>query len=413
MKTKATPKESNAEAKQITVWLVRSPEVSKQKFNDVFNLLGSIKGASGLAFQFETKETEFVDVEVDKAAKTKRVLKHWDAFFQQAEDFRASFQGEKKDKDKVKPEDYVVILSDHGNKKFWFSGADYGGKNNIFVHCEDWNFFAKGSDVRYPIAYHVVITLLHHKWVKSEKEIFGKVHSGRPENPHLGCINDFCEEKSQVHLKIRTGDICEKCIEEFIHAGVDKLIIMQVLEIIGNISRFMRFSAKWKLDLDIPMLTIEGQKREFRFRNYGNLKIQSTGGIQGRLLYELIFQKQKLGHEIEYGDFFSKKFMSQFKENYIKTSGLSAVHDAAFQDKKEKMVQAIDKIEKAKYDGGISSLITKINKDFEVALGEDMARNYQIHRIDKINPKDSKTSTYYYIGTKNAKDPKSYIKIES
>lgn len=412
MKTKVASKESNPEAKKINVWLVRSPEVSKQKFNDVFNLLGSIKEASGLAFQFISKETEVADVKLDISAKTTKILKPWDDFFQQAEDFRASFKGEIKDKDKVNPEDYVVILSDYGNRALWFSGADYGGNNNIFVHCEDWKFFAKGSDVRYPIAYHVVITLLHHKWLKKKDEIYGKVHNGKPENPHLGCINDFCEDKSQVHLKIRTGDICEKCIGEFIQAGVDKLIIIQVLEIIGNISRFMRFSAKWKLDLDTPILTIEGHKREFRFRNYGNLKIQSTGGIQGRVLYELIFQKQKLGQKIEFGDFFSNEFMTQFKENYIKTSGLNAVHDATFEEKKEKMAQSIEKLEKTRYDGGISSLIIKINTDFEVALGEDMARNYQIHRIDKINPKDSKTSTYYHIGDENAKDPKSYIKIE-
>jgi hypothetical protein len=413
MKTKVTTQGSNPEAKKINVWLVRSPEVSKQKFNDVFNLLGSIKEASGLAFQFNSKESEVVDVEMDKQAEPKRILKPWDAFFQQAEDFRASFQGEKKDKDKVNPEDYVVVLSDHGNEDLWFSGADYGGKNNIFVHCEDWDFFAKGSDVRYPIAYHVVITLLHHKWGKSKEEIMEKVHGLEMGNPHLGCINDFCEDKSEVHLKIRTGDICEKCIEEFLHAGVDKLIIIQVLQIIGNISRFMRFSAKWKLDLDIPVLSIEGQKREFRFRNYGNLKIQSTAGIQGRILYELIFMKQKSGQEIEFGDFFSKEFITQFKENYIKTSGLNAVHDPTFASKKEKMEQSIDKIILTKYDGGIGSLIKKINTDFEVALGEDMARNYQISRIEKKNPKDGKISKYYQIGNSDARDFTTYIEIKS
>jgi hypothetical protein len=175
----------------------------------------------------------------------------------------------------------------------------------------------------------------------------------------------------------------------------------------------MRFSAKWKLDLDIPMLSIEGQKREFRFRNYGNLKIQSTGGILGRVLYETIFQKQKSGQEIEFGDFFSKEFITQFKENYIKTSGLNAVHDPTFENKKEKMEQSIDKIILTKYDGGISALINKINTDFEVALGEDMARNYQITRIEKINPKDSKASNYYQIGNEPTKDPNSYIKIDA
>lgn len=412
MKTKVATKQSNTEAKKITVWLVRSPEVSKLKFNDVFNLLGSIKGASGLAFQFKTKETEVLDLEEDEKGSTELIRKPWDAFFQQAEAFRASFQGEKKEEDKVKTEDYVVILSDHGNKDLWFSGADYGGKNNIFVHCEEWNFFAKGSDVRYPIAYHVVITLLHHKWVKSKEEIYGKVHNGRPENPHLGCINDFCELKSEVHLKIRTGDICEKCIEEFLDAGVDKLIIIQVLEIIGNISRYMRFSAKWKLGVEIPQLTIEGQKRVFRFKNYGNLKLPSDAGIQGRILYEMIFQKQVIGQKIEFGDFYSKEFITQFKENYIKTSGLNSVFDSDFAKTKEKMEQSIDRICNHKEDG-ISFLISKINMAFVKALGEDMSKNYQITRIDKITPRDRKVNYYYQIGHEVANNPKSYINIES
>lgn len=180
MKSKVPSKESNPEVKKINVWLVRSPEVSKQKFNDVYNLLGSIKVASGLAFQFRTKETEVLDLEEENKSSTTLIHKSWDAFFQQAEAFRANFQEERKEEDKVKTEDYVVILSDHGNKKLWFSAADFGGKNNIFVHCEDWKFFAKGSDVRYPIAYHVVITLLHHKWGKSEKEILEKVHGWIP-----------------------------------------------------------------------------------------------------------------------------------------------------------------------------------------------------------------------------------------
>ncbi len=77
------------------------------------------------------------------------------------------------------------------------------------------------------------------------------------------------------------------------------------------------------------------------------------------------------------------------------------------------MEQSIDKIILTKYDGGIGSLIKKINTDFEVALGEDMARNYQITRIEKKNPKDGKISKYYQIGNSDARDFTTYIEIKS
>lgn len=387
MKTKVTTKGSNPEAKKINVWLVRSPEVSKQKFNDVFNLLGSIKEASGLAFQFNSKESELVDVEMDKPAEPTRILKPWDAFFQQAEDFRASFQGEKKDKDKVNSEDYVVVLSDHGNEDLWFSGADYGGKNNIFVHCEEWDFFAKGSDVRYPIAYHVVITLLHHKWGKSKEEIFEKVHGLRPGDPELGCINDFCSDKNLVHFKIRTGDICEKCINEFLQAGVNKFLILQVLEILGKISGFMKFSNKWRLDENLPTLSIKKGKRFFSFDDFGNLKLNPQQlTLQGRVFYELVFTNQKNGTPIGLNSFLHNLggIKDQYKLAYLKAWGLDVrvEGDREEVERKERLNSSIDELCDLNTEQ-ISRQVTLIRTAFVNALGSELAENYIIRSVNK------------------------------
>lgn len=387
MKSKVPSKESNPEAKKINVWLVRSPEVSKQKFNDVYNLLGSIKVASGLAFQFRTKETEVLDLEEENKSSTTLIHKSWDAFFQQAEAFRANFQEERKEEDKVKTEDYVVILSDHGNKKLWFSAADFGGKNNIFVHCEDWKFFAKGSDVRYPIAYHVVITLLHHKWGKSEKEILEKVHGLRPEDPELGCINDFCKEKEKVHLKIRTGDICEECINEFIQAGVNKFLILQVLEILGRISGFMKFSNKWRLDENLPTLSIKKDKRIFSFDDFGNLKLDPQKlTVQGRVLYELVYTNQKNGTPIGLNSFLHNLggIKDQFKLAYLKAWGLDVRVEGDREDveRKERLNASIDELCDLNTEQ-ISRQVHLIKTAFVNALGLELAENYIIRSINK------------------------------
>jgi len=387
MKTKVATNQSNTEAKKIIVWLVRSPEVSKQKFNDVYNLLGSIKGASGLAFQFKTKETEVLDLEKDDKGPTELIRKPWDAFFQQAEAFRAIFQKERKEEDKVKTEDYVVILSDHGNTDLWFSGADYGGNNNIFVHCEEWNFFAKGSDVRYPIAYHVVITLLHHKWGLKTNEIMEKVHGLRPEDPELGCINDFCGDKEKVHLKIRTGDICENCINEFLQAGVNKFLILQVLEILGKISGFMKFSNKWRLDENLPTLSIKKDKRFFSFDDFGNLKLNPQQlTLQGRVLYELIYTHQKKGTPIGLNSFLHNLggIKDQFKTAYLKAWGLDVRVEGDRQEveKIERLNASIDELCDLNTEQ-ISRQVHLIKTAFVNALGSELADNYIIRSVNK------------------------------
>ena len=410
MKTVVHPIVSNLEPKKINVWLVRSPEVSKQKFNDVFNLLGSIKGASGLAFQFKTKETEVLDLEEDEKGSTELIRKPWDAFFQQAEAFRGNFQGEKKEEDKVKTEDYVVILSDHGNKDLWFSGADYGGKNNIFVHCEEWNFFAKGSDVRYPIAYHVVITLLHHKWGISKKEIIDKVHGPRPEDPELGCINDFCGDKNLVHFKIRTGDICENCINEFLQAGVNKFLILQVLEILGKISGFMKFSNKWRLDENLPTLSIKKDKRFFSFDDFGNLKLNPQQlTLQGRVFYELVYSNQKNGTPIGLNSFLYNLggIKEQFKLAYLKAWGLDVRVEGDREDveRKERLNASIDELCDLNTEQ-VSRQVHLMKTAFVNALGSELAENYIIRSVNKEG-----FGNVYLIGRNENDSLLSHIKV--
>jgi hypothetical protein len=87
------------------VWLVRSPEVNKQKFLNVFNLLQSIKGY----FKFRIHEQENKGSE-EKNLKNKKVSNHkqdWDFFFQIADSFRRDYN--------IGESEYVVVLSDIEN----------------------------------------------------------------------------------------------------------------------------------------------------------------------------------------------------------------------------------------------------------------------------------------------------------
>jgi len=380
------------------VWLVKSPEVSKQKFFDVFNLLNSIKGASEWAFQFKTIESkdeiEGEGEQEEEGKSTTLFRRPWAYFFGQAEEFRRLHD--------LGNNEYVVVLSDHGNTENWFSAADYGGNKNAFVHCEEWNYFSRGSDVRYPIAYHVAITLLNHHWLKSTEEIQYKVHGLQPgDNLPVGCMNDFCGNKEEVHLKMRTGDICEDCLNDFIETGVDKILIRHVLEIIGNISAFMRFSNKWIVDVELPKLSIEGQKLNFSFKEMGNLTLDSSLiPLQSRVFYKLLYTLQNKETPIGLNDFiYGDKFITQYKLAYLKAWG----YEGYFEDdpqtfkKTKKLAQSIDQL--FVNDGaGISRLKGNINKAFTNALGPKLAENYSIQNIYK------KDLGHVYIIGKNEND---------
>ena len=44
----------------------------------------------------------------------------------------------------------------------------------------------------------------------------------------IGCINDFCQKKKDVMLKLRTADICDSCLRRAEGKNVDILVMDQL-----------------------------------------------------------------------------------------------------------------------------------------------------------------------------------------
>lgn len=59
----------------------------------------------------------------------------------------------------------------------------------------------------------------------------------------IGCINDFCKNKKNVILKLRTGYICDDCIENAIKSNVSPQLLIHLHEILQDIRlNFMNIS---------------------------------------------------------------------------------------------------------------------------------------------------------------------------
>jgi len=122
--------------------------------------------------------------------------------------------------------DFVVILTSYQNNFNWFSATEH---RNIFVNTKDWEILTKKEN-KFGIAYQVIENIF--------QSLIGSSHEVTEASPNvhfkpIGCINDFCEDKETVILKLKTADICQECINAARKQGISNnslLIFQSVLE---------------------------------------------------------------------------------------------------------------------------------------------------------------------------------------
>lgn len=131
----------------------------------------------------------------------------------------------------LKESDFLGLLTFFPNEGNWFSAFD-GEQNNFFVHCEDWEYFVD-AEPEVPIAYQVIANFI-------QKKSFGTLDNVEEwaHQKTIGCINDMCEWKADVALKMRTADICSECYEAATENGGLKTREMeQLLGILEHLRR--------------------------------------------------------------------------------------------------------------------------------------------------------------------------------
>mgnify|MGYP007100215496 CR=1 FL=1 len=81
----------------------------------------------------------------------------------------------------------------------------------------------------------------------------------------IGCIMDFCKDKSQIILKMRTADVCESCMNKFIEQDVPVLYTRQFFDILDGIRKSMTFRGRSVLLKQPSKLEIRGKNKKMLF----------------------------------------------------------------------------------------------------------------------------------------------------
>jgi hypothetical protein len=156
----------------------------------------------------------------------------WGELFTCLKDFRNQQQ--------IPENDVLITLTELSNNRNWFSAPSEDGSNNIFIHAKGWENF-NYCDSIYPIAYEVVANILQRILFKNE---FDLIHA---HDPAIGCMNDMCSWKPDITYKLRTGDICQDCLQWAKDSGVGDEIMQQAIRIFSLVRQKMLFSTSIQL----------------------------------------------------------------------------------------------------------------------------------------------------------------------
>jgi hypothetical protein len=301
----------------MNVHLLRSPELDKETYRNVLQLLQQFPGPMHFIASeenlsdFSTEEENRTWDNREDFEKLKKLpsmdcrrffttseiefpyiekTKTWEQLFVECDHYRQV--------NSIPQTDIVVLLTDIANDTNWFGGVS-PSMTNYFIQTSNWeHYFGNDIDVRFPIAYEVIVWVMRYYMFADNQEIWNGVHK-----KSIGCIMDFCEEKLQIILKMRTADVCESCMNKFIQRDVPILYTRQFFDILDGIRKSMTFRGRSVLLKQPSKLEIRGKNKKMLFTDLGGLELPLNP--KEKTLYLLFLKHEEgilLSHLQDYED---------------------------------------------------------------------------------------------------------------
>lgn len=133
-------------------------------------------------------------------------------------------------------------MTEYKNTEDYFGWTDEL-LGNYFIQTSDWNqYFSAEVNKHFPISYEVVAWILRSLMYDTQEELL--------ENAHIrarGCVMDFCDEKEDIILKMRTGDVCNECLKRISDRGVNPVFLGNIFNTMENIRKGLMYRERNEL----------------------------------------------------------------------------------------------------------------------------------------------------------------------
>ncbi|MFM7710510.1 MAG: hypothetical protein ACKO5C_06305 [Ferruginibacter sp.] len=345
----------------MNVHLIKSPEMSSVVFTRVLELLRAVPGQitffgkedgvhTGPGGSIMVTETQEPDSDLATGLIANGFLhrRHpasWSGLFRVCDSFRKTNQ--------LDADCFVILLTDIPNDKNWFAVLDENNPFNGFVHTADWPLFIDCPPA-VPIAYEVLALLFRKHQFSRITDLDHYVHQ-RP----IGCMNDFCMDKQDVILKLRTADICVNCMR-LLQGKISPSIIQHVRRLMESLRDSMLFAQNSRQTLPLSRLTITRQYRLF-LTDFDEVEIKLRP--LEKALY-LLFLKEPEGI-----------YLSNLTDHKALLLDLYVVisNSGTHEEMKSRITVLVDVLSES-----ASQKISRIKRVLEDCIGKDLAKHYII-----------------------------------
>jgi hypothetical protein len=255
------------------VHVIRSASFAKKDYSQVIKLLKSksspvefIDGSKNDHSRVWAYEKELITALENELTQTHEaqvlegtdICTEWGFFFNLCDIYREENQ--------IPDNDFVVLLTPHYNFQNWFTSFS-DNSNNIFAHTKEWEYYLSCSSI-YPITYLVMSQVIQKTIFKTIEEKYIRAHQKA-----RGCMNDFCTDKADISLKLRTADICPECLHELSQNGEYDNLISQAFALFEKIRKDMLYKQHHKPKPSRLHIT---RGNEIILTDYQNLRLNLT-----------------------------------------------------------------------------------------------------------------------------------------
>jgi len=357
------------------VHLIRSKNYNVEDFNNVLNILcknrGSIEFVPSEPIVIpDSVQEEIYDTKKDFETQKpfpmsivrnsicasdeeisfphKRNILTWEELFNVCKNYRRD--------SKIDENDHIILLNDIPNENNWFGCVD-STKKNYFVQTNDWDWYlGRSIDNRFPVAYEIVSWLLRSLMYKNQTEIISSLHK-EPK----GCMMDYCIDKTQIIIKMRTADLCPECLKVLENRDINRTYARQLFQIMDGLRENIMFRQRSQLLMQLSRMEIRGLSKTIYLTDLGDLQINLNP--KERALY-LLYLNHPEGIQRSY----LIDYKNELRSYYAQISN---------QATNELIDIAINRLVDVR-DNNMNEVMTRIRSKFKNAVGEEQAKDYSI-----------------------------------
>lgn len=256
----------------------------------------------------------------------------------------------------------VILLTDEKNELNWFGGVDES-LNNYFIETCDWGYYFPGFDNRFPIAYSIAGWMMRKVIFANRAEMENAVH----EEESIGCLMDLCEDKKEITLKMRTADICEKCMSYSEKNDSNRVYMNQLIQIMDGVRSNLMFRDRSKYLKLYSRLEFRAMLHNIFLTDLGDYHVRLNP--KERALY-VLFMNHPEG--IARRDLiYFKGELKTYYEFFYRRPDPSEIDPNI-----ERMVHP--------RSNNFMEILSRIRGKFKQAVGEEQYKTYSIESVDGV-----------------------------